>query len=451
MNYGVWRTDPDTVLLPVWYLLVRRRLHQWTPADITHYQQQQIQRIVRYARKYAPWYHDLYRDIDTTVLTELPITDKQRLMDKLTRANTLGLTRKEIFDFCLEVEQTRDFSRRYQGLNIGMSSGTSGNRGVEITTPREERYLRTAFLARFPFIPGEKLNLAFILRVSTPAFSLNRFGHRLTYVDQLQPMDAIVSQVQQIQPNVISGPASLLLQLARQRREGRLTTTPKRLISYAEVLTPEDRKVLRDTFGAEVHEIYKATEGAIGMSCAQGSLHINEDLVAVETLDGDGSPTPAGQPCRQMLVTDLHKTSVPIIRYALNDIITISPDRCACGSAFRVISQIQGRGDDLLWARTRNRTWHPIFPDFIRRAIISASDRIESYQVIQESPDEMTIRLMPALDQTVADAVTQRIRDVFEKLDCVPPAVTIEWQPPEPNKNSGKLIRIHRAFADPTQ
>ena len=61
----------------------------------------------------------------------------------------------------------------------------------------------------------------------------------------------------------------------------------------------------------------------------------NEDLIAVELLDGDGRPTPPGVPSRRMLVTDLHKTSQPIVRYALNDIVTIRPEPCACGSSFR--------------------------------------------------------------------------------------------------------------------
>lgn len=332
-----------------------------------------------------------------------------------------------------------------------MSSGTSGNKGVEITSPHEERYLRTAFLARFPFIPGEKMNLAFILRVSTPAFSLNRFGHRLTYVDQLRPLDEMIFQINNLHPNVISGPASVLKLLAQQAAQGKLTARPKRLISYAEVLYPEDREYLQRVFRAEVHEIYKATEGAIAMSCRVGSLHINEDLVAVETLDASGRPTAAGEPCHRLVVTDLHKMSVPIIRYALNDIITISPHRCACGSAFRVITQIQGRSDDMLWARRiRDNRWQPIFPDYIRRSVITASDAITDYQVIQDQPEKFTVRLAPRGDDRIADAVRLNIQRTFMRFGCAAPSVQVRWESPVPNKNSGKLIRIHRGFADPT-
>ena len=54
------------------------------------------------------------------------------------------------------------------------------------------------------------------------------------------------------------------------------------------------RARLSDVFKCPVFEIYKATEGAIAISCRHGSLHINEDLVAVELIDLDGVPVPPG-------------------------------------------------------------------------------------------------------------------------------------------------------------
>jgi phenylacetate-coenzyme A ligase PaaK-like adenylate-forming protein len=60
------------------------------------------------------------------------------MMENLTNYNTLGLDKQKIIDFALEIEKTRDFSKRYFGINIGMSSGTSGNKGIIITTRNEE-------------------------------------------------------------------------------------------------------------------------------------------------------------------------------------------------------------------------------------------------------------------------------------------------------------------------
>src|SRR4030042_508927 len=98
---------------------------------------------------------------------------------------------EDIINFCLEVDKEKDFSRRLHGLNVAMSSGTSGNKGVEIVTPEEENYLKAALSSRFDLPKGEKVNLAFILRVSAPAFNLNKFGHKLTYISQLNLIEEI--------------------------------------------------------------------------------------------------------------------------------------------------------------------------------------------------------------------------------------------------------------------
>jgi putative adenylate-forming enzyme len=332
-----------------------------------------------------------------------------------------------------------------------MSSGTSGNKGVEIVTRREENYMKAALFARFPFPKKEKINLAFILRVSAPAFSLGIFGHKLTYISQLNTIDEIRTQLGKLQPNVLSAPPSMLRIIAKEVEKGTLSIRPKQLVSYAEVLYPDVKKYLEQVFGCMVHQIYKCTEGPIAVTCKYGSLHINEDLVALQTLNIDGSPAPPGQPCHRLIITDLHKKSQPIIRYELNDIITISPDKCRCGSAFRVIGNIQGRTDDVFWAKTvKTGDWQYIFPDYISRAIITASEDIDEYQVVQSAPDKILVRLQlkefASKNQFNSRTVVNNILDVFTGYACKLPEVKIAFEKPVFNENSNKLIRIQRTF-----
>lgn len=433
------------------YLACRFRFRLYTVSDIQHYQERRFRRIAEYAKTYSPYFSQLYEKMDIRTPGTVPTVNKKIMMENLTSYNTLGLTREEILEFCGEVERTRDFSKRYRGLNIGMSSGTSGNKGVELVTPREEAYLKAALFARYPFPEGEKINLAFILRVSAPAFSLNFLGHHLSYVSQLQSIDDIMQQLERIQPNVLSAPPSMLKLIANEVAKGRSTIHPKNIISYAEVLYPDVKAEIEAVFRATVYEIYKCTEGPIAVSCRSGSLHINEDLVLVETLNADGTVTPVGYPCQKMVVTDLHKKSQPIIRYELNDLVTISPESCPCGSRFRVIQSIQGRSDDLFWSKEKNTgTWQFIFPDYISRAIITASDHIEEFQVIQQSPEDVFVRLL--LKDGVSEEefdqapVRSAIEKVFASYHCPRPRVTIVYEKPEVNPRSLKLIRIHRAF-----
>jgi len=443
--------DLEAAFAPAFYLGCRRRFSRWPWPRIAAYQTARARNVVRYAARFAPFYAEHYRGHDLTDPWTLPTVDKAAVMEHLTGANTLGFTRDELLGFCLQVEATRDFTRRLRGVNVGMSSGTSGNKGVELTTRREEAYLKAALFARFPLPPG-KLNLAFILRVTTPAFDLNLLGHRMTYLSQLLPLDEMVERLNALMPNAVSAPPSLLRLLAGERRAGRLRATPSTLVSYAEVLFPDDRADLEDAFGCPVREIYKATEGAIAVSCRHGRLHLNEDLVAVQLEDPDGTPTPPGEAAHRMIVTDLHKTSLPILRYELNDLVTLDPEPCPCGSAFRVVAQIQGRRDDLFWSPSLAGGARWIFPDYLRRAIITASDAVHAYQAVQTAPDAVTVHLSVGAG-TDADAVRglvgDAVRRVFTEHGCPEPGVTVDREAPRPHATSLKLVRIRRTFDVP--
>lgn len=427
-------------------LLSRFRFRHFSPKAIARYQERHISRVLRYALKKAPFYSRHYAGHSIEDFDHLPLTNKSLVMENFSECNTAGLRREEALDFCLENERLHDFSRRLKGLNVGLSSGTSGNKGIEVVSQREESILRAAFFARFDFPKREKINLAFILRVSSPAFSLNRWGHRLSYLTQLDSLENICRKLQDLQPNVLSAPPGMLRLIARAVEQGRLAIRPKRIVSYAEVLYPDDRLYLRQVFDCPIHEIYKCTEGAIAISCRFERLHINEDLVAVELQDRDGSPTPPGQPCHRLIVTDLHKQALPIIRYQLNDIVTLSPGKCPCGSSFRVIESIQGREDELFWGiRTSDGVKHFIYPDYITRKIISTSDDIEEFQAIQHDFTQVELRIVlkPGADaQGITRALQEGIKQVFASYECTGPWVEVFFAEPLPNIHSKKRSRV---------
>lgn len=431
---------------PAFYLLSKYRLRNWTTEDIRRHQEKRRAGIVRYAIAHSPFFKQHYQGFDPDDFFALPTVDKNLMMENLSTYNTLGFKKDDLIRFALQVEENRDFSSRFHGINIGMSSGTSGNKGIIITTPREERYLKAMYASRLVLPKGEKLNGAFILRVNTPAFKYKRFGNKLTYVSQLQTMEQLLQQIADINPNVISAPPSMLQLLAGEKEKGHLDVHPKILYSYAEVLDPKVKSHLVKVFGCPVHEVYQGSEGTYAMTCREGHLHINEDIVFLELLDDSGQPVPVGEPCRHLLVTDLYKRSQPVIRYAINDILTIDPGQCACGSHFRMIGRIQGRADELMWGlRKFTHVRHFIYQDYISRAIISASEDIDDYQAIQESYSQIRIRLKlkSNVNQTeIIRLIQKEIWDIFDSYDCILPEVIVETGDLLFNTNSGKLSRI---------
>ncbi|HUT82628.1 MAG TPA: F390 synthetase-related protein [Candidatus Bathyarchaeia archaeon] len=428
----------------------KRRFHRYNEVKINQYQLLRGKEIVEYAYNNAPFFKKYYQKSNLDDIWNLPIITKQLMMENFSDYNTLGFTMEELLDFTTRIEREENYSERFRGYNVAMSSGTSGNKGIVITSPAEEKYLQAAFFARFSFPCILRIKWAFMLRITTPAFQVSKFGQRLTHINLLLTLDKIREKLQKFQPNILSAPPSMLKILAKEINESRLDIKPKRVVSYAEVLEPDIKQELEEVFRTPIHQIYQGSEGSIGLTCKKGSLHVNEDLVNLQLYNKDGSLTEPGTPCFQSIVTDLHKKSQPIIRFKLNDIITISPEKCQCGSSFRVIEQIMGRADDLFWGeRIDTNELQYIFPDYIRRAIISSSEDIEEYQAIQKNFTRVLVRILTkkgANKEIIAKNIQDNIKTVFSKYSCKEPTIEIRFEPPMKNPNSNKLIRIQRDF-----
>ncbi|GAC1626721.1 MAG: hypothetical protein NVS4B9_18280 [Ktedonobacteraceae bacterium] len=327
----------------------------------------------------------------------------------------------------LQAEQSRDFSPLLAGLTVGLSSGTSGHRGLFLASSWEQAAWAGTILARaLHDLRFRRLRVAFFLRSNNNLYEqVGKGPIQFRYFDLMLPIAQAVSQLNAFQPHILIGPPSLLGFLADEYSAGRLHIHPERLISVAEVLEEQDQVRLQTTFGAPVHQIYQCTEGLLAVSCAWGSLHIQEDVVALqlEPLPGDESRrvTP--------IVTDLWRKTQPIIRYRLNDILQLAPAPCPCGSSFRVIHTIAGRSDDVCYFSARTGEPRPFFPDTIRRMILLANPSIIDYQVVQSRYGQLQVYLasVPATSfELVRRSVQHSITTTLAQYDCLPAAIHIE-------------------------
>ncbi len=436
------------------YFRAKWRFKRWSPSKISRYQEKKRRQKVQFAIKHSPFYFHHYKGFDLEEFHRLPTVNKSLMMENFSEYNTLGFTKEECLQFCLEVEQTRDFSRKYHNHMIGLSTGTSGARGMELVTTKEARIMQSTFVSRFPIPLRGRFHLAFILRVFSPGFNVNLGKFRMTYISPMDTLERIVERLNSLQPTALSAPPSMLKILAEAKLGGDLKISPNLVVSYAEVLTPEVKSFLQSAFTEKVYEVYKGTEGLFANSCSAGRMHINEDLSYLEVVDENDRPVTPGTPGR-VIVTDLVKRATPMIRYRLNDILTIDPERCPCGSHFRVIRQIQGRADDIfLGIRKESRKSQFIFGDYIRRAIVTSSAHIREYRAYQLTPLKMQIliELQPQYDSAeertlITQKLSEKIGTLFGKHDCELPGTEITFEPIEHDFDK-KLRRIIRNFSE---
>lgn len=199
-------------------------------------------------------------------------------------------------------------------------------------------------------------------------------------------------QLRTFSPHYLHGYASMLVQLADYaEREGvRLPSKVlKSVVATAEVLAPSDQARLEEVFGAPVQVEYGCGEvGPIAYTCEKGQLHQILTNVHVEILDDNERPASDGR----LVITDLHNTAMPLIRYEVGDIGGWGTD-CSCGRGFPVLDSIHGRAYDIVIAPDGSR-YHGEFFMYLFEDLEREGAAIDQFQVLQTADDALTVRVV---------------------------------------------------------
>lgn len=187
------------------------------------------------------------------------------------------------------------------------------------------------------------------------------------------------------------GYASAMTELAREVLFQGLKPPPLRVvISNAEPLLQEQRRILREAFRTRVVNTYGMAEMVAGASeCEYGTMHLWPEAGIVEVLDDEGKPCPAGEVGR-LICTGLINDAMPLVRYEVGDRGAVAPasKRCPCGRTLPILEQIEGRLDDVV-----------ITPDGRRigrlDTVFKADFPIRRAQIVQEELDHLTVRVEP--------------------------------------------------------
>jgi putative adenylate-forming enzyme len=403
------------------YLGARWRFTRLHGEALLRYQDRLAHTAVREAISKSPYYANRFSGQDFKDWRNLPLTDKQAMMANFTELNTQNVSLDLAMETALRAERDRDFSPLVPNtdLTVGLSSGTSGHRGLFLVGPKERAAWAGNLLARA--LPGSLLRrggwrVAFFHRSGSNLYqSLASRALSFRFVDLMTPIAEAVDHLNRFQPHLLVVPPTMLLLLAKEQREGRLRLRPEKVISVAEVLEPQDALLIAESFAQPcVHQIYQCTEGLLAVTCSRGVLHLQEDVVAIQT-------TPLGEDLPDQerpvtpIVTDLWRRVQPIIRYQLGDVLALAPDNeplCACGSRFRRVLRVEGRCDDVLQFPCIDNPgeMRPFFPDTLRRTVLLADAGITDYRVVQKAPGCLQIHLALLPGQNV-DTIVERVRE----------------------------------------
>ena len=159
---------------------------------------------------------------------------------------------------------------------------------------------------------------------------------------------SLFDKIYQFNPEWIYTTPYILEQLIEFSKKNNLN--PPHNLKYVEcageVLLNNLKEEAFDLFRIVVSNMYGTEEtNGIAFECPFGNMHIMDDNVFVECISNNKSTLKG---LGEAVVTSLHNYAMPLIRYALNDVIIIDNSlSCPCGNPHHIIKEIRGRTNEV--------------------------------------------------------------------------------------------------------
>src|SRR5439155_1254716 len=312
-------------------------------------QRGELQRIVE-AAGHTPYYRKLFADRGIEIsrlrgpedLAQIPILDKETVRQNPERF----------------VDERLDLRRLYTSLTSG-SSGTP----IRVFQTQTFEPIEEAFLARqwrwAGFSPTDRrVKIRGDLLLPASMDSARPWRRNLASRElrmsayHLSPttVQAYVDRIRGFRPRAIIAYPSSVSSLAALARDAVPRLQVPLVFTSSETLSPAQRGLIEDAFGARVFDHYGMTEGAVAIQeCERGTYHVIPEYGVTELLPvGDD----ASGELREVVSTGLINRAMPLLRYRTGDIVRIKQDdgRCACGRHFTAVREILGRQEDIVQA-----------------------------------------------------------------------------------------------------
>jgi phenylacetate-coenzyme A ligase PaaK-like adenylate-forming protein len=425
---------------------------RWPAERLRQERQDRLRDLLRVAMASSPWHRerldrvdpDDFEEADLAGLSPMTKDDLMANWDQVVTDRRLTLDLVEGHLAGLESD-----AYLFDRFHAVASGGSTGRRGIFAYGWREWAHAYAGFMRPAVWDRSVTPELA-ALPIRIVMVGARNAAHMTSAMPQTfanpmvdvarfpvtQPIDQIVAGLNAFQPGTLMGYPSMLALLAVEARAGRLRILPRRIITTSEPLLPEVRRSLAESFGAPVANMYGTSEaGPIGVGCWRGpGIHLCDDLVIVEPVDLAGNPVPPGVRSDKLYVTAIANPTLPLIRFELTDQVTFLDGPCPCGSAHRLIADVESRLDDV-FTYPGGQVVHPhVFASELRR-----DPRIVEYQVRQAPGGAEVLVVGAPADRA---AMARALEAELARLGVPGPAVEVRLVDRLERQAAGKVRRF---------
>ncbi len=338
-----------------------RRL-RWSADRLAAERERRLRELLAWSAQHSPFHAARLCGVDVNRFTEadlvsLPIMTKPDLMDHFDQVVTdPALTFDVVNEHIAGLDDDAYLLGQYRAV---ATSGTTGKRGLFVYGWDEWTDF-VLMATRWQGRNGNSLPIdapiasLFASNATHVSGALHAFLRDLSgkgspplmHLSSALALPAIVAALNAAPPLVLQGYPSSVHLLALEAEAGRLEISPQRVVTCGEQCTEEVKAAVAAAWGIEIYDYWGCSEGAYALPCAAAAgMHLSDDLFIIEPVDEHGNAVPEGQRAAKILLTNLYNRTQPLIRYELNDSMTITTDVCSCGSAHRRITELGGRSD----------------------------------------------------------------------------------------------------------
>lgn len=202
-----------------------------------------------------------------------------------------------------------------------------------------------------------------------------------------------VEKLNAFKPKVIEGYPFSIYRIAEYILNHSLTLSfiPNGISTSSENFSVRQREVIEKAFKSKVFDQYGSAESVVFASeCQHRTMHIEPEYGVLEILTESGDITPTGK--GELIATTLLNDAMPLIRYRIGDLGTVTEDSCACGRETYVLKELHGKIGAVIVNEGRQ------VPTAAIAIAFEYLEGIKNAQIIQNQPSAVTVKLVKKPD-----------------------------------------------------
>lgn len=201
---------------------------------------------------------------------------------------------------------------------------------------------------------------------------------------------ALAAEISRRPPEWIAGLSNGVYSLARLLLAHRRPVEVGLCMTGGNHLPDHYRRTIESAFGCRVRQAYASVEtGLLAHECPAGQLHVASEAHLVEIVRDDGSAAAPGE-AGHVLITTLRNRAMPLIRYRIGDLASLSALRCTCGRGLPVLERLVGRNNELVHTVDGRR----LMPEVVSKVLTSERSSVLEYQIVQRPDASLDVQVI---------------------------------------------------------